>query len=137
MPTYGGQRLTASEGSAPASGRSRSTHASPVTRSRWSRLNVTKGRTIALRLLLFATLLVVPIALAQPAKVVITGGFDSAGQRLVATGSSENSAYDASGQNYAWIVTNNHTSPIVYVEFPHYHADTFHTPDGWDQKCTN
>jgi hypothetical protein len=33
--------------------------------------------------------------------------------------------------SYKWSVTNNHTSPIVYVEFPHYHAGLFWAPDGW------
>lgn len=44
---------------------------------------------------------------------------------------------DPSGQNYQWTVTNRHTSPIVRIEFPHYFADTFVTPAGWKQDCTN
>jgi hypothetical protein len=44
---------------------------------------------------------------------------------------------DGSGQNYQWTVVNRHTSPIVAIEFPHYQADTFITPDGWQQKCTH
>jgi hypothetical protein len=42
-----------------------------------------------------------------------------------------------SGQNYLWTVTNRHNSPIVYVQFPHYHADTFIVPPGWTMQCTN
>ena len=39
---------------------------------------------------------------------------------------------------YKWTITNHHTSPIVYVEFPHYGADLFSTPlHGWKQKTTN
>ena len=52
----------------------------------------------------------------QTAKVTITGG------------------PDASGQNYRWTVTNNHSSPIVFLSFPHVHADTFRVepnPEGW------
>ena len=40
-------------------------------------------------------------------------------------------------QFYDWKVTNHHTSPIVYVEFPHYHADTFETSEGWAQEWKN
>jgi hypothetical protein len=43
---------------------------------------------------------------------------------------------DASGDNYAWTVTNAYTSPIVYVEFPHYHATLFFAPDGWTTQST-
>jgi len=38
---------------------------------------------------------------------------------------------DVTRHNYAWTVTNRHSSPIVYVEFPHYRADGFTAPDGW------
>lgn len=45
---------------------------------------------------------------------------------------------DQSGQNYRWTIRNRGSSPIVSVEFPHYHADTFIVPDGWDNSdCTN
>ncbi|MGB2985820.1 MAG: hypothetical protein WBE26_08045 [Phycisphaerae bacterium] len=54
----------------------------------------------------------------MPLKVTITGGAD------------------ASGQNYTWTVTNKHTSPIVYVEFPHYHAGLFFAPKGWSTEST-
>lgn len=43
---------------------------------------------------------------------------------------------DPSAHNYAWTVTNRHTSPIVHVEFPHYHADTFFAPEGWSKQST-
>ena len=43
---------------------------------------------------------------------------------------------DPSGHNYAWTVENSDTSPIVRVEFPHFHADLFFTPEGWSQECT-
>ena len=40
-------------------------------------------------------------------------------------------------QFYDWKVTNHHTSPIVYIEFPHYHGDTFETSEGWAQEWKN
>lgn len=43
---------------------------------------------------------------------------------------------DNSGDNYSWTITNGHTSPIVYVEFPHYHATLFFAPDGWSTEST-
>lgn len=45
---------------------------------------------------------------------------------------------DQTRQNYAWTVINKHTSPIVHVEFPHYHADLFRIipSAGWEQECT-
>lgn len=44
---------------------------------------------------------------------------------------------DVSGHNYEWTVTHDYDSPIVSLEFPHYMADAFGTPDGWTQKITN
>jgi len=38
---------------------------------------------------------------------------------------------DVTGHNYTWTVTNQHSSPIVAVEIPHYRADLFFGPDGW------
>ena len=38
---------------------------------------------------------------------------------------------DATGHRYTWTVTNEDTSPIVYVEFPHYRANLFFSPHGW------
>jgi len=51
--------------------------------------------------------------------------------RVTITGGADDTAH-----NYAWTVTNRHVSPIVQVEFPHYHADTFMVPPGWTQHCT-
>ena len=59
-----------------------------------------------------------PAALADRPKVTIVGGAD------------------ASGHNYSWTVTNGYTSPIVYVEFPHYHADLFFAPKSWSTETT-
>ena len=69
--------------------------------------------------LLLSVALVAPRTAAQQPKVTITGGADG------------------SGQNYHWTVTNHCGSPVVYIQFPHYHADTFITPDGWEKECTN
>lgn len=44
---------------------------------------------------------------------------------------------DESRQNYQWKVTNRHGSPIVFIQFPHFHADTFSVPNRWKQECTN
>lgn len=43
---------------------------------------------------------------------------------------------DPTCQNYEWEITNRHDSPIVKVEFPHYRADMFTAPAGWESKCT-
>lgn len=43
---------------------------------------------------------------------------------------------DESGHNYQWTVTNQHTSSIVEIEFPHFRADLFTTPEGWRQETT-
>jgi hypothetical protein len=37
---------------------------------------------------------------------------------------------------YVFRVTNQSSSPIVYVEIPHYLADQFMTPRNWKQECT-
>lgn len=58
------------------------------------------------------------LAEAQSPKATITGGAD------------------ASGQKYTWTVTNEYTSPIVYVEFPHYRAGLFFAPEGWSIETT-
>jgi hypothetical protein len=55
-----------------------------------------------------------------------------ADDRVAITGGS-----DGSGQNYQWTIVNQHSSPIISVEFPHYQADTFFTPPGWKQECTH
>lgn len=38
---------------------------------------------------------------------------------------------DETGHHYEWTIESNHSSPIVYVEFPHYRADLFTPPKGW------
>ena len=43
---------------------------------------------------------------------------------------------DPSGYKYTWVVNNKHLSPIVYIEFPHYHGALFFAPDGWVTECT-
>lgn len=53
-------------------------------------------------------------------------------ERVLITG-----GVDGTGQNYTWTIRNAYTLPIVYVEIPHYHADTFEVPDGWEKECTN
>ncbi len=44
---------------------------------------------------------------------------------------------DASGHNYQWIVENRSGQPIVWIEFPHFRADTFTPPRGWKFECTH
>jgi hypothetical protein len=44
---------------------------------------------------------------------------------------------EALGATYQWTITNNHTSPIVRVEVPHYRASLFFAPKGWTSSCTN
>jgi len=66
------------------------------------------------------TSLTASIAAAQTPKVTITGGVDDL--RI----------------NYTWQVTNHHTSRIIYVEFPHFMAETFTPPKGWSwDESTN
>ena len=43
---------------------------------------------------------------------------------------------DITGHNYEWKVYNNSPSPIVYIEFPHWHADLFYGQTGWSIKGT-
>jgi len=40
-------------------------------------------------------------------------------------------------QFFVWTVTNRHTAPIVFVEFPHYRADSLNAPAGWSQEWKN
>lgn len=69
---------------------------------------------------ILALLLCTPgLVLAKKPLVEITGGADVA------------------GNNYSWEVTNLYSSPIVHIEFPHYAADLFRTPDGWKQETVN
>jgi hypothetical protein len=44
---------------------------------------------------------------------------------------------DGLGNAYHWTVSNNHTSPIVRVEIPHYRGSLFFAPRGWTSTCTN
>lgn len=44
---------------------------------------------------------------------------------------------DISGQNYAWTVTNDHDSPIIFIEFPQYRAAVEFPPEGWKSELTN
>lgn len=55
------------------------------------------------------------MAQAADAKVVIVGGCDE------------------TGHEYTWQVTNRSSSRIVRIEFPHYAADLFSTPENWRQ----
>jgi hypothetical protein len=71
--------------------------------------------------------IVVSLCLIRPAQPAV-GSDESA---VTITGGA-----DATGDGYAWTVVNNHTSPIVYVEFPHYHASLFLAPDGWSTDST-
>lgn len=71
-------------------------------------------------LLIAALLLMQPApatAHAETTRATITGGVQADGA-------------------YAWTVKNQHTVPIVYVEFPHYHGDLFMTPAAWKQETT-
>lgn len=47
-----------------------------------------------------------------------------------------NGGADASGRVYTWTVANDHSSPVVFVEFPHYHAVLFFAPPGWTTDST-
>ena len=44
---------------------------------------------------------------------------------------------DASGRNYEWRVTNRGPTEVVGIEFPHYGADVFYTPENWHTECSN
>ncbi len=56
------------------------------------------------------------------------------GQSLVTI---EGGARSDNPQFYHWEVTNHHSSPIIYIEFPQYHGDTFNPPAGWSQDWKN
>ena len=43
---------------------------------------------------------------------------------------------DVSGRNYSWTVTNEHSSPIVYLEFPFDKVLLFLAPQGWQTNCS-
>lgn len=59
------------------------------------------------------------LATAAGAGVEITGGFKAA------------------SNTFEWMITNRSRSPIVYVAFPHYHADALVAPAGWTEESTN
>lgn len=40
-------------------------------------------------------------------------------------------------QYFDWTVTNHHSQPIVFLEFPHYRGDTFIAPPGWENQWKN
>lgn len=44
---------------------------------------------------------------------------------------------DETHHNYTWRVTNHHSARLVRIEFPHYRADLFHTPDSWNSELNN
>ncbi len=67
---------------------------------------------------LVSSMMATPPAAADTPKVTITGGAD------------------ASGYKYIWTVSNEYTSPVVYVEFPHYHGSLFLAPENWRVECT-
>ncbi len=60
--------------------------------------------------------LAVPCA-ADEKKVTVSGGVDASG-------------------SYRWTITNYYDSPIVFVQFGHYHGDMFLTPPGWKREAT-
>ena len=74
-------------------------------------------RTIAI--VAAAAWLVLPAAARAQDKVTITGGSDE------------------TGHNYSWTVNNHHTTAIVTVVFPHYQADLFVPPSGWESENTH
>lgn len=74
----------------------------------------------------------VRILLIQSAMLCSFAGAANAAEKVVIVG-----GRDGSGQNFSWTVRNQASSPIVWIEFPHYHADLFTPPAGWKQECTN
>jgi hypothetical protein len=55
----------------------------------------------------------------RPGSVEITGG------------------YDGVERAYKYQIKNRGQSPVVYVEIPHYRADSFEAPQNWTEKSTN
>lgn len=43
---------------------------------------------------------------------------------------------DESGHLYAWKITNQSSQSIVEVRFPHFRANLFFPPPGWEPSCT-
>jgi hypothetical protein len=71
-------------------------------------------------LLLCASLGAGQVAFAQESLVTIEGG-----------------VLPNNPQMYEWKVTNHHTSPIVFIHFPHYYSDSFHAPTQWKPEWKN
>ncbi len=44
---------------------------------------------------------------------------------------------DASAHNYEWTISHDHSAPLIYVEIPHFRADTFTVPQGWTAEIEN
>jgi hypothetical protein len=83
-----------------------------------------------------------PEAAASLRRILQLGTFALLGATLTIAGDGPELTIDGgvrSGnpQYFDWKVTNHHNSPIVYIEFPHYHGDTFNAPDGWAQEWKN
>lgn len=49
----------------------------------------------------------------------------------------EGGALPNNSQMYEWKVTNHHTSPIVFIHFPHYYSDSFFAPAEWKPEWKN
>ncbi|UCE61034.1 MAG: hypothetical protein JSU63_04640 [Phycisphaerales bacterium] len=43
---------------------------------------------------------------------------------------------DETARNYTWIITHEHSSPLVRVVIPHYRASVFTAPEGWTGALT-
>lgn len=64
--------------------------------------------------------------------VLLCAGFASAAPRVQITGK-----FNHQTRQFDYQVLNRGSSPIVYIEFPHYHADALLAPDGWTEQSTN
>lgn len=60
----------------------------------------------------------------------------AAASAQAASSSAEISSKKNDRGGYTIKVTNRANHPITYVEFPHYLADQFTAPEGWETKCT-
>ncbi len=75
------------------------------------------GSRLAVVIAAFVSVWAAATAFGQIPHVTITGGLKEDG-------------------SYQWEVVNQHSSPVVYVEFPHFQADMFYVPPGWKSKST-
>ena len=89
-----------------------------TTLPRWFPLGKGCGRGLGLGLVVGLTCIAQSAVTDDGPKATVRGGSDDSGHR------------------YLWTVTNQHSSPIVSVEFPHYHADLFIVPAGWSDEGT-